>query len=162
MEKCEVSTYLAGPIDNMNTVEAKKWRDEISIELSKRGIIALNPFGKFGGDRLAEIRGDLHSCSIEGRIDSIKSIVGNIIIPPDLQMVERCTFITVWIPKSSKEICGTYGEVTLAYYLGKPVYIVTNRSLEPVTLPKWIIGCSTQIFTSWKAYLDYIDENWTK
>lgn len=155
-----VLTYLAGPIDNINTSEAKKWRDMITIELKKCGVEALNPFGKMGGDRLEKLRNTLHDWSIRGNIDAVRSFVGTKVMPLDLIMVEKCDFVTVWIPEDSKEICGTYGETTLAYYLGKPVYIVTNRILKPLTLPKWLVGCSTKVFTSWSDYLNYINEYW--
>ncbi len=43
---------------------------------------------------------------------------------------------------------GTYGELTLAFHRDIPVYMVAAK---PVTeISGWILGCSTQIFVSFK------------
>ena len=56
----------------------------------------------------------------------------------------------------------SYGEITLAFELGIPVYIVTKRRLKPVNIPEWAIGCSTKIFSNWDDFLKYIKENWVE
>jgi len=89
-------------------------------------------------------------------------MVASKIIPQDLQMVKEADFITLWLPAERKaEVCGSYGEITVAFDLGIPVYIVTERKLKPLNVPKWAVGCSTEIFISWKDYLTHIKENWT-
>lgn len=155
-------TYLAGPIDRVNLAYAKAWRTRLTTNLAKLGIGVLNPFGKAGGDRIGEDRDNLILWNKEGEIEEIRNLVRYTIIPPDLKMVEECSFLTLYIPKSGSEICGSYGEATLAFYLGKPVYIVTKRKLNPVRLPSWIVGCSVEIFTNWTDYLEFIKKNWVK
>jgi hypothetical protein len=154
----KLSTYLAGPINGKNIDEARIWRKKITHELADINIRGLDPFGNGGGDRISpELRQKLHNANVLGDIDTIRDIVGNTIIPPDLDMIMACDFLTVYIPKDDGyEICGTYGEVTLAHYLKKPVFIVTERKMFPCELPSWLIGCSTNIFTSWKDYLLHI------
>lgn len=183
----KISTYLAGPIDGKNMQSAKDWRNNIEIELSKLNIYGMNPLGNNGGDRISgELRQKLHNAVTLGDIDTIRKIVGNIIISPDLKMLEECDFLTLWLPKRINpeldlyhlndlssydlieyyilnhiyEVCGTYGEVTLAYYLKKPIYIVTERRICPCELPSWVVGCSTEVFTSWKSYLKYVEKKW--
>ena len=41
---------------------------------------------------------------------------------------------------------GTHGEVTMAYYFKKPVYLIDNLSSSKIS--GWISSCSTQIFNS--------------
>jgi hypothetical protein len=155
-------TYLAGPIDRVAVKEAMQWRDMITVELEQFGIDTLNPFGQFGGDRLSRTRKHLGRWNDNGELSKIRKFVKDTVIPPDLKMVEECDFLTIYVPHDGKEICGSYGEATLAFYLGKPVYVVTRRDLKPVNLPNWLIGLSDEIFTSWLDYLQFIEEKWSK
>ena len=41
---------------------------------------------------------------------------------------------------------GTHGEVTMAYYFKKPVYLIDNLSSSKIS--GWISSCSTEIFNS--------------
>ena len=152
-------TYLAGPIGDVKIGEATKWRNWITVELDKIGINTLNPFGKYG-DRLAAVRSKLHNWNRYGNLNAIRGLVATEIIPPDLVMVEICDFVTLWIPQERKEICGSYGEITHAFHLHIPVYIVTKRRLKPVNIPNWAIGCSTWIFKKWEDYLDFIKKEY--
>jgi hypothetical protein len=160
MKNYNFNTYLVGPIDRVDIEEAQRWRVWLTEKLNSIGIGALNPFGKMGGDRLGNVRNDLNDWNVNGEIDKIRNLVGNIIIPPDLKMVEQSTFVTVYIPNKSSEICGSYGEATVAKYLGIPVYVVTDRCLVPNTLPNWLIGCSEAIFSNWEDYIKYVFLTW--
>jgi len=52
---------------------------------------------------------------------------------------------------------GTHGEVTMAYYYNKPVYLI-NQLNVPNQLSGWIMSCATEIFTDFnsmqKRYLE--------
>jgi len=158
-----ISTYLAGPIDVKKFQECKDWRNQIGKKLTDMGIYAMNPLGNGGGDRISpKLRQRLHNANVLGDIHAIRDIVGNIIMPPDLQMVAECSFLTLWLPEDDGyEVCGSYGEITLSHYLKIPVYIVTERRIKPCMIPMWAIGCSTEIFTSWEKYLKYVESKWT-
>ena len=162
MEEIKPSTYLAGPINVSKMTECKDWRNFITEALNKLDIETFNPLGNGGGDRISQdLRQKLHNANKLGDIDVIRQIVGNIIIPPDLIMLEKCDFLTLWLPiDDGYEICGSYGEVTLSHYLHKPIYVVTERRIFPCEIPNWLIGCSTQIFTSWKDYMNFIRKEW--
>ena len=41
---------------------------------------------------------------------------------------------------------GTKGELTMAKYFGKPVYLVTSIPYHDI--PGWVLGCTTQLFSS--------------
>lgn len=152
-------TYLIGPIGDVGIGDAREWRDMITDELEKIGIEALNPLGKYG-DRLASVRSKLSNWNRFGNLNAIRGLVKDRIIPPDLKMVEKSNFVTFWLPAKGPEICGSFGEITLAFYLGKPVYIITRRRLKPVNIPNWAIGCSTKIFKDWCSYLNFIKEKY--
>jgi hypothetical protein len=45
---------------------------------------------------------------------------------------------------------GTHGEVTMAYYQSKPIYLINHLSM-PNQLSGWIMSCTTEIFTELKS-----------
>jgi len=159
-KKRKHKTYLAGPMDDVSIGESRNWREMLAKELPKMGIEILSPITKYGAD-YGNIRKRFANWQMSGNIDAIRQWVKKYIILQDLKMVEECNFITLYIPAQGKELCGSYGEMTYAFKLNKPVFIITTRRLKPVNVPKWAVGCSTRIFTSWKVYLKYIKQNWT-
>lgn len=44
---------------------------------------------------------------------------------------------------------GTHGEVTMAYYHNKPIYLINQLNVED--LSGWIMSCATEIFTDFKT-----------
>lgn len=154
-----IKTYLAGPIGVVIQENAMTWRTKATEYLRHKNIETLNPMGQNGGDRLGNGRAKLKEAVDEGNIKFIRKYVSKTVIPPDLKMVENADFLTVYIPEDNGyEICGTYGEITLAFYLGKPVYVITDR--QPNKVPTWLIGCSTEIFINWDDYYRYIQDEW--
>jgi hypothetical protein len=161
-KESKISTYLAGPIGVYIQEGAIEWRILITKELEKFGIEVLNPMGPDGGDRLGKGRNKLQKWMESGDIGKVRTYVKGTVIPPDLDMVVKSTFLTIFVPEDNGyEICGTYGEATLQLYLGKPIFIITNRCLKPIKLPAWLIGCSTKIFSSWEEYLNFIKDTYT-
>lgn len=171
-KKIKYYTYLAGPMDDVSIDESRDWREMLGKELPKIGVGVLDPISKYGKD-YGNVRKKFSNWMRAGNLEAIRRTTSNQIIPPDMEMVERCDFITLYIPVQGKEICGSYGEMTVGFFLGllvcpkcghvwkrKKIYIVTKRRLKPLNLPKWAIGCSTKIFTSWEEYLDYIRKKW--
>ena len=60
---------------------------------------------------------NLKEANEKGNIQFIHDFVSGTVIPPDLKMVEDSDFLTVYVPEDNGyEICGTYGEITLAFY----------------------------------------------
>jgi hypothetical protein len=59
---------------------------------------------------------------------------------PDMEYVLKCDHFFVKLDKAVARGSGTYGELTLAAYLNKPiVYMLDNIKIED--LPGWSIGC---------------------
>jgi hypothetical protein len=44
---------------------------------------------------------------------------------------------------------GTHGEVTMAYYYNKPIYLINQ--LDDSELSGWIMSCATEIFTDFNS-----------
>ena len=58
---------------------------------------------------------------------------------------------------------GTHGEVTIAYYFNKPIYIVNTVPINEMS--SWIFGCADKIFVDFndlKKFLLQFNKNKTK
>ncbi|PIS30667.1 MAG: hypothetical protein COT43_01445 [Candidatus Marinimicrobia bacterium CG08_land_8_20_14_0_20_45_22] len=53
---------------------------------------------------------------------------------------------------------GTYGELTFAFYMKIPVYMVTRLSAEKIT--GWVLGCVTQIFSDFAELEQFLKEKY--
>jgi hypothetical protein len=152
-------TYLAGPIGIIPQKGAAEWRIAIGKELNGIGIKFSNPMG----NESKLDRPQLLEWAKAGRANHLRKILRSKIIGCDLRMVAQCDFVTLYIPEDNGyEICGSYGEMTLAHYLHKPVYIVTDRKLLPIEIPLWAVACSDWIFRTWEEYLKYVKEHYGK
>jgi hypothetical protein len=80
----------------------------------------------------------------ENKPDEFRALVSQM-IDIDLHAVaQECDYCICYWDRSAQEGAGTQGEITLARYLGKPVYLVTKIPVKRI--PGWVIGCSTHIF----------------
>ena len=71
------------------------------------------------------------------------------IIAYDLDYIELKTdFILCYWDQYSQRGAGTQAELTVAFRMGLPVYLVAGMPLSDVS--GWILGCSTQVFTNFE------------
>ncbi len=56
--------------------------------------------------------------------------------------------------KAHSEEQGPKGELTIARYFNKPVYIVTHMSKEKI--PGWVLGCATEFFGSFEQLKTFL------
>jgi hypothetical protein len=62
------------------------------------------------------------------------------------EVADRADYVICLWDESAQRGAGTKGEITLAAYFGKPVYLVTEMRLSEI--PGWVLGCSTEFFQS--------------
>ncbi len=62
------------------------------------------------------------------------------------EIARRSDYLICFWDESAQKGAGTKGELTMAKYFRKPVYMVTKMSLAEI--PGWILGCTTKIFSS--------------
>ena len=150
------TTYLAGPIDRYDLVKARAWRNALKPRLDALGIKWFDPMD------VKVDRVQLRRWNANGEIGKIRDFMNKNINRRDLLEVSVSDFIIVNVPKitTDEEICGTYGEITIAYCYFIPVYIVTDRSFEPNEIPIWAVGCSTAIFPSFDDLIMYLEDKY--
>jgi hypothetical protein len=62
------------------------------------------------------------------------------------EIANRTDYVVCLWDVSAQKGAGTKGELTMAKYFGKPVYVVT--AMKPVEIPGWILACTTRLFSS--------------
>ena len=79
-------------------------------------------------------------------IPSYQRIAAKLVELDSKEIAERSDFVICYWDESAMKGAGTKGELTMAKYFGKPVYMVT--SMLPHEIPGWILGCTTQLFST--------------
>ena len=70
------------------------------------------------------------------------------------EIAERTSFVICYWDDGAAKGAGTKGELTMAKFFDKPVYLVT--SVPRTDIPGWVLGCTTRFFDSFeelKAFL---------
>jgi hypothetical protein len=78
--------------------------------------------------------------------DRFQSIVRGIVKIDSEEIAKRSDYVICYWNRSAQRGAGTKGELTLARFFGKPVYMITRTRRE--NIPGWILGCTSEIFTS--------------
>jgi hypothetical protein len=81
----------------------------------------------------------------EDNPDEFRALVSQIIAIDLHAIAHQCDYcICCWDPSAQKG-AGTQGEITLAKFLAKPVYLISEMPLKHI--PGWVLGCSTIVFS---------------
>ena len=83
-----------------------------------------------------------------------KKLIRKIIDIDIKAVVENSDYLIVNWDESVFKGGGTHGEITLAYYFKKPIYLINHVPFDD--LSSWIYSCSTEVFDSFddlKIYL---------
>jgi|TARA_B100001105_G_scaffold160659_1_gene129259 hypothetical protein len=79
------------------------------------------------------------------------------IIRVDLEaVVQHADYLIVKWDKSVFRGGGTHGEVTMAYWLGKPVFLINKLPIDD--LSSWIFSCSEEIFENFESLKKRLEE----
>lgn len=76
------------------------------------------------------------------------------IVEKDIEAVKQCDYIICFWDESAEKGAGTQGEITLAKFLNKPVFLVSKFEFSKI--PSWIIGCVDKIFYDFEQLKDFL------
>ena len=82
------------------------------------------------------------------------------IIQWDLEQLSRCQAVICFWDDACARGAGTQGELTLAWRLGLPVYLVAGVPLGEV--PSWALGCASEVFESPEALEKRLAQEWKR
>ena len=134
--------YLSGPIENAHN-DGADWRNEITkwleIKLNHR---VFNP--------VIETKSIIKSDNNDFRVmkktnpNEYKKIIRKIIKVDLDAVVNNSDYLIVKWDKSVFRGGGTHGEITMAYWLKKPVFLVNSLPIDDIS--SWIFSCSDYLF----------------
>jgi hypothetical protein len=127
--------------------EGVNWRREMEVWVgSALGHTVFNPnreSEQFLSRRLPDIQfRDLKKQNLAKYI----ALVRELIDIDTHEIAEQTDYVICYWDSSAQRGAGTTGEVTMAKFVGIPVYLVTE--LDSQEVPGWILGCATQVFGS--------------
>jgi len=140
--------YLSGAMENAKN-EGSGWRNEITIWLREEiNHSVIDPV--IDTARLVE-RTESHDYRNWKTSDpnKFRKFVRQAIDNDLNSVVNKSNYlICLW----NQEVLaggGTHGEVTMAYYYNKPIYLINQ--LDDIGLSGWIMSCATEIFTDFNS-----------
>jgi len=150
-------TYLIGAMDRVEDHGAG-WRDMMTPELHKLGVMVFNPLKKplpeiaaIENDNNRQIRTEWKEARDYDKMDTVRQIRST-----DLSMVDKADFIIVYID-TDVHACGTYEELFWANRCKKPVLVYCKQGKEKC--PDWLFWTlpHRHIFSSWNGLLSHLD-----
>ena len=152
-----MKAYLSGGMENAPDL-GRAWRADISRWLSDElGHDVFNPV-----EVEHELLTDEELITFRGwrfnERDRFKATVRKL-IERDLNVIETSVdYIICYWDNSVLKGGGTHGEVTTAYRLGVPVYLVVGMPFQEVS--SWILGCSDKEFNSFDELKVFLSEKY--
>ena len=137
--------YLSGPIENAEN-DGANWResitpwliDEIKHDVFNPVLATRKIISNLSNTQFREIK--------DTNPKKYKNLIRQIIDIDIKAVVGETDYLIVNWNKSVFRGGGTHGEITLAYYLKKPIYLVNHVPLDD--LSSWISSCATEVFDS--------------
>ena len=132
-------TYLIGNMENVNSEAGQSWRDNMTVELDKMGVIVFNPYKKpFERnieEGLKEVADNI-SRRARGKFTTLCRKMREIRIF-DLNLVDRCDFLIAYI-KPTVASWGSAEEIVTAVRMKKPIFLAIEGGKK--ACPLWIFG----------------------
>jgi hypothetical protein len=92
-------------------------------------------------------------------LDTYIKIVQKFVIQDSKEIATQSDYVICYWDMSAQRGAGTKGELTIAKYFMKPVYLVTHMPKEKI--PGWVLGCVTEFFSSFEDLKEYLIQNYT-
>jgi hypothetical protein len=160
LKRKRLRAYLSGGMEYAAN-EGVDWRNEIHEWIRKTlGHAVFNP--NHESERYLARKlpaGNLRELKFRD-VETFTKIVRGIVQLDSKEVAERSDYVLCYWDKSAQLGAGTKGELTLARFFGKPVYMVTSMKMEEI--PGWVLGCVTHIFSSFSELKLFLFKTYTK
>lgn len=87
-------------------------------------------------------------------IQAYQTIVRRLVELDCDEIAHRSTFLICYWDDGAARGAGTKGELTMAKFFKKPVYMVTGMPTQDI--PGWVLGCTTRIFPSFEELKEFL------
>ncbi len=146
--------YLSGGMEYASD-EGKNWRGEMQQWLIEHLHCEI-----FNPNEESERFFSTHHPSIDFRalkssdVTLYRQIAARLVMTDCSEIAQRSDFVVCLWDEAAMRGAGTKGELTIARYFGKPVYMVSSMQLQDI--PGWVLGCTTNLFTSFSELKTFI------
>jgi nucleoside 2-deoxyribosyltransferase len=145
--------YLSGGIEHSGD-GGRGWRREIAAFLESLGMAAYDPAADEKKDLTDEELAGFRAWKKDSP-ERFRSVVRKIIAWDLAQIESRCDGVLAYWDESASRGGGTAAEITLAYRLGKPVYVVLGMPRESAS--GWVLACATEDFESFEELKRFLE-----
>jgi hypothetical protein len=87
-------------------------------------------------------------------IEKYTELVRDLIDGDCREIAEKSDYVICNWDESAQRGAGTTGELTMARFVGKPVYMVTQMKLQDI--PGWVLGCATKTFRTFEDLQEFL------
>ena len=87
-------------------------------------------------------------------IDRYIALIRDLVDIDCREIADRSDYVVCNWDESAQRGAGTTGEVTMARWVGKPVYMVTKMKLQDI--PGWVLGCATETFRTFQDLQEFL------
>jgi hypothetical protein len=92
-------------------------------------------------------------------IEKYTELVRDLIDRDCREIAERSDYVICNWDESAQRGAGTKGELTMARFVRKPVYMVTQMKLQDI--PGWVLGCATKTFPTFEELQVFLHEHYS-
>ena len=159
MRRHNRTAYLSGGMEYA-AGEGAGWRSKMERWLKKElRHSAFNPNTESERFLRSRLQGRsfrlMKLCDIRAYTELLRAIVRK----DSDAIVNRSAYLICFWDDSAQRGAGTKGEITLAAYFNKPVYLVTAKHLTDI--PGWVFGCATEFFQSFDELKRFLLEKYS-
>ena len=91
-------------------------------------------------------------------IDRFQRVVNGIVRLDSEEIARRSDYVICYWDRGAQRGAGTKGELTIARFFRKPVYMVTK--MQRSNIPGWVLGCTSAIFCSFGELKSFLEEHY--
>jgi hypothetical protein len=146
--------YLSGGMEYAAN-EGRDWRSTIQEWLERRLCCTV-----FNPNLESENFFRTHAPGVDFRALKLKDplkfkeLVARVVDIDCREIAERSDYVVCLWDEAAMRGAGTKGELTLARFFGKPVYMVTHIPLTEI--PGWVLGCTTELFPDFTGLQSFL------
>jgi hypothetical protein len=148
--------YLSGGMEYASD-EGRDWRSVMQEWLEKElGATVFNP--NVESDRFFST----HHAGVDFRAlktedpERYKAIVSKLVDIDCSEIAARTDIVLCYWDASAMRGAGTKGELTMARYFHKPVYMVTSMPFTEI--PGWVLGCVSKSFAGFEELKSFLEK----
>ena len=146
MGSSRLRAYLSGGMEYARD-EGADWRAKMETWIvTELGHSVFNPNVESAQYLRKHLRhGSFRTLKLKN-VRRFQSIVRGIVLLDMDEIARSSDYVVCFWDASALRGAGTKGELSIAKYFRKPVYLVTRMEVQRI--PGWILGCTTRIFPS--------------